>query len=99
MSSDRRFAFRYARCGYIALAICFLELVIVWGGILVFHQGGRTIAPVWAQDAFVLAYFAGFCSLPVSIVGLFLDRFRLVAFVALLFGIVNVAVCVAPIAV
>lgn len=99
MSSDRHFAFRYARCGYIALAICLLELVIVWGGIFVFHQGGRTIAPVWAQDAFVLAYLAGVLSLPLSIVCLFLDKFRLIAFGALVLGVANMAICVAPIAV
>ncbi len=99
MGPGRDFAFRQAKYGYVALAICLLELVIVWGGAAAFHQGGKTIAPDWAQDAFVVAYIAGICSLILSVIGLFRDKLRLIPFLALLLGIVNTAICVAPIAV
>jgi len=88
--------FCQAQYGYTALGICIFELIIVWGGIAIFSHGSRLIAPRWAQDGFALVYFVGLCSIVLSIIGLFRDKFRLIALFALALGIANVALCGVP---
>jgi len=41
-------------------------------------------------------YLAGLLSIPVAIIGLFIDKRRLLALLALIFGVVNIVLCVGP---
>lgn len=87
------FGFRQAKYGYTALGICVLELTVVWGGIAIFTQGSRVIAPRWAQDVFAAVYFVGLWSIVLSIIGLIKDRFRVIAMYALAIGTANLVLC------
>jgi hypothetical protein len=51
----------------------------------------------WLLKVFAILYLAGLLSIPVAIVGLFRDKPRWLALVALIFGIVNIFLCVVPV--
>ena len=98
-TSDHTLGFTHAKFGYVALCVFMLELTVIWGGVGMLQYATRLVAPKWLLDIFALAYFAGLLAIVVSIVGLFRDRTRLIAFLALFIGILTTAVCTIPLAV
>jgi hypothetical protein len=80
--------------GILAFSVCLIELVGIW---VPFAIVSRTpFSGPWLLRFWDILYLAGLLSLPVSIVGLFKDNPRIVALVALIFGIVNLVICAPP---
>jgi hypothetical protein len=82
--------------GIVAFSMCLIELVGIWVPFAIVLRIPDFSGP-WLLRVFGLLYLAGLLSLPVSIVGLFRDSPRTLALLALVFGVVNIAVCAAPI--
>jgi hypothetical protein len=78
--------------GLVAFSTCAFELVGIGIGTFIILRIPSISAP-WLDRVLAFLYLAGLLSLPVSIVGLFKDNPRVVALVALVFGIVNIFLC------
>ena len=83
------------RYGIVAFSNCLVELVGVWIPFSIVLQHPYASLP-WLLRVFGVLYLAGLLSIPVSIIGLFRDERRWLAFFALIFGIVNIVLCGVP---
>ena len=89
--------FRECKYGFIALGISIGEITLIWGGLGVVYAAGLWgHAPLWLRDTFGLIYLAGVAALILAVVGLIKDSGRMYAALALLLGLVNLAVCGLP---
>jgi hypothetical protein len=84
--------------GSISLAICLVEILIIWGG-----TGLALAAPQidwrWFRTVMIYAYGLGFFgSFIFSIVGMAIDSRRVLAVVAMATSVVNLVICSLPIA-
>jgi len=82
--------------GIVAFSLCLVELFGIWLPFAVVLQHPTASLP-WLLKVFAIVYLAGLVSIPVAIVGLFRDKPRWLALLALIFGIVNIFLCVVPV--
>lgn len=90
---------RSQKYGFIALVVALTELLIIWGG-----AGLGLSLPHWnwhwLGNVMLYTYLiAGLGSLVLAVVGLVMDAHRMLAFLALVLAVVNIAICVIPLAV
>lgn len=86
--------FRACKYGFIALGISILEIILICGGLAVIDAMGLWgHAPLWLRDAFGTVYMVGMLGLVLSVVGLIKDSRRIYAFLALILGLVSMAIC------
>jgi hypothetical protein len=81
--------------GIVAFSTCLVELVGIWIPFAVVLQHPTASLP-WLLKVFGILYLAGLLSIPVAILGLFRDERRLIAILALIFGITNIFLCGVP---
>ena len=79
--------------GIVAFSVCLVELVGIW---IPFALVSPYTSAPWLVRMWAVLYLAGLLSIPVAIIGLFIDKRRLLALLALIFGIVNIVLCVGP---
>ena len=84
-----------AKFGTVALAICFIELIVIWGGTAVALNSPQYDWR-WLEKPLSDVYVFGMVSIPLAIVGLFKDCPRRAALGALVFGLANLAICSLP---
>ena len=80
--------------GLIAFLACLVELVGFW---IPFALVSPYTSAPWLIRVWAVLYLAGLLSIPVAIIGLFRDKPRWLALLALIFGVVNILLCVGPI--
>ena len=80
--------------GIVAFLMCLVELVGIW---IPFALVSPYTSAPWLIRVWAVLYLTGLLSIPVSIIGLFRDKPRWLALFALIFGIVNILLCVGPI--
>ncbi len=86
---------RFRSFGGVALRMCLLELVAIWGTVMiVFHTPQHSFDGLIRPLAIV--YVGGLISIPISVIGLLKDKDRTWSFVALVLGFANIFVCVVP---
>ena len=83
--------------GISALSICLVELFGIWAPVL-YALRHPSSDWRWLERPLGFLYVAGVFSIGIAIVGLFRDRRRLIAFISLLFGVVNFVLCMMPLA-
>jgi hypothetical protein len=90
-------SWKLEKFGIVAFSICLVELVGIWVPVI-YASHHRDLDWRWLASPLGDLYLAGFFAILIAIVGLFRDKRRLLAFLALIFGVLNIALCVAPLA-
>ena len=83
---------RFRSYGMIALIICLVEIVGIWGTTAVLVQMPQKNY-LWLVRPMATLYLVGFTSIPISVIGLVKDKRRILASLALALGIGNVLIC------
>ena len=89
-----------SKYGYISLFLSLVELLAIWGGMgIVKALGIWGCAPHWLEGLWVFTYLGGWVGVVFAAFGLAKDSQRLVAGLALLFGVLSLLFCSIPVAV
>jgi hypothetical protein len=82
--------------GTIALIVCLIELVGIWGTVAILVLTRQQQHLDWMTRPIAVLYVAGLASIPIAVIGLVKDTHRALAFAALILGFANILVCVLP---
>lgn len=86
---------RAQRFACISFLISFAEVILVWGSIgIALSLPGQNWK--WLGSVLQKVVVVGFSSIVIAIVGLFLDPERVLAFLALILGMLVLAICAVP---
>ena len=89
-----------SKYGYISLFLSLMVVFLIWGGMgIVKALGIWGCAPLWVEHLWLITYLGGWVAVALAALGLAKDSQRLVAGLALLFGIFSQLFCSIPVAV